>query len=197
MASLGLPTLAFFVFVLFARPVKHHWPTPGYLSLFLLSAAAAIRSGAWVRRLHWGSIGVLAAGYLALPFVLRALPEEYLFCWRRLGQEIRKLSPQFVIGNGTWTATRMAYELRPLPACDFAAVGRTDTRLARWWHPEDFAGQDAVVVYEAHQFPEELERVRAWSDRVDEPVEVLIPRNGNKKTSWILLRARGYRPAPR
>ena len=197
MAALGLPTLLFFLAVLVARPVKHHWPAPGYLTLFLLSASSVVASAPWIRRLHWGSIAFLFAGYLALPWVLAAVPEDYDSCWRRLGDEVRRRSPDFVIANETWTATRLGYELRPVVACDFAAVGRAGTRLERWWDPGRFAGRDAVIVYETYHFPRELELVKKRFATVDEPVVIRIPRNGNREASWTLLRARGYKPAAR
>jgi len=194
MAAVGLPTLLFFLAVLVARPVKHHWPTPGYLSLFLLSSAAVIRGGPWGRRLHRATLGVLGVGYLALPFVLTQLSPDYTDCWERLAAEVRRRSPDFVIARETWTATRLGYELRPLPACDFSAVGEEGRRLARWWRPESLAGKDAVIVYESNHYPDGLDLARKAFERVDDPVELFIPRDGNRKTSWMVLRAHGYRP---
>ena len=196
MTAVGLPTLLFFLAVIFARQVKHHWPTPGYLSLFLLSAAVVTRGGPWGRRLHWGTLGVLAVGYIALPIVLTQLSADYTECWPRLGAEIKKRSPHFVIAKETWTATLLGYELRPLPACDFSAVGDTGTRLNRWWLPANLAGKDAVIVYESYHYPQDLEMAKRVFERVEEPVEVFIPRDGNRKASWKLLRAHGYRPGP-
>jgi len=194
MVALGLPTLVFFLAILIARPVKHHWPTPGYLTLFLLSASSVVSAAPWVRRLHWGSIALLMSGYLALPWAIVAVPEDFDSCWRRLGDEVRRRSPDFVIANETWTATLLGYELRPVPSCDFAAVGRPGTRLARWWRADKFAGRDAVIVYETYHFPRELDLVKKRFAVVEEPVVIRIPRNGNRETSWTLLRARGYAP---
>src|SRR5262245_23771584 len=64
LAALAMPMLVFFYLVVFTRPVRGHWPVPGYVTALLLSAAVVTRGGIRGRRLHAASLGVLAVGYL-------------------------------------------------------------------------------------------------------------------------------------
>lgn len=50
------------------------------------------------------------------------------------------------------------------------------------------------MVYEAYHCPRDLEMLKKRFDPVDDPVKIEIPRDGNRKAEWMLIRARGYHP---
>jgi len=193
-AAMGMPVLLFFLGIVFLRTVRGHWPVPGYVSGLMLSAATIVRGGPWGRRLHAGSLGVLAAGYLLAPLVLVFWPRAELRGWTQLAEETRKLKPDFVIAREYHHASQLGYLLHPLPSFEFTAVGQPSKNFPHWWRGADYAGKDAVVVFDVKHYPEGLGRVERCFERLEPPVEVAAGRFGGTPERFLLIRARGFRP---
>jgi len=84
--------------------------------------------------------------------------------------------------------------MRPVPACDFTALGRPTARFGSWWNGGSFKGKTAVLVFEKRLPPEHLLLARGAFEHLAEPVEVTLARPGRKPVTWFLVRAEGYRP---
>jgi hypothetical protein len=194
-ASLGMPLLLFFLAIAPLTRVRGHWTMPAYPCILILGAAFVVRGGRWGRRLHAATAGILAVAFLALPVVLVAVPRAWLTDWAQLAQEFRKRSPDFVISSNYHVASEMGHQLRPLVATDSVALGRLSQSFTDWWQAGDFAGKDAVVILPLRDLPDSDPLIRAFFDRVEPPEEVSVTRFGGKQERFLLIRARGYRPA--
>ena len=194
LAAVGFPLLLFFVAVTPFRSIRDHWAAPAYVGLLILSASAIERGRSWAWKLHVGTVAVLAAGYVALPLLASAYPESERTGWSRLAEEIRQQSPDFILAPESLVAAQLGYQLRPVPACDFTALGRPTPRFGRWWSGESFRGKTAVLVFEKRLSPEHLLLARASFERVAEPLEVTVARPGRTPVTWLLVRGEGYRP---
>ena len=198
-AAMGMPVLLFFLALVFKRPVRGHWPIPGYLSVLMLSAAVLSRGGAWGRRLNVKSLAVLAGAYLAAPVALAFWPRADLDGWSQLAGKVRGMRPDFVVAREYHHASQMGYLLRTLPTVEFTAVGEPSKNFPHWWRGADFAGKDAVIVFDAAHYPVGLDLVKKRFDRLEEPVNVSVGhthagRFGSPSEDFLLIRAHGYRP---
>lgn len=199
LAALGMPMLIFFFLVIFSRPVRGHWPVPAYVTTLILSAAVVLRGGTLGRRLHTGSIAVLAAGYLVAPILLPILiPKEKRSGWASLAAEVSRRGPDFILCHEYHHASQMAYALRTLDAWEMTPVGKPSKNFPNWWTPEPYRGKNAVVVVEARKLAAVLPRFAASFDRLDPPETVQVPRvefawKESKKRDYVLFRAWGYR----
>ncbi|HTF56787.1 MAG TPA: glycosyltransferase family 39 protein [Planctomycetota bacterium] len=194
MVSMGLPILLFFLAVVFVRPVKDHWAAAGYLALLLLASASPRWESGWSRRLLVATVAVLGVGSLALPVVVPFLPGDFVHGWRGLAEEVRRHEPAFVLAPEYTVASAMAYQARPIPACDYTAVGLPGRAFAGWWRAEEFAGKTAVIVLETAHYSRDVEPLKGAFDVLEGPYEVVLQRTGGKPTSWSLLVGRGYHP---
>jgi dolichol-phosphate mannosyltransferase len=194
MASMGLPILAFFLIVAFVRPVKDHWAAAGYLTLLLLASASPRWESGWSRRLLIATVAVLGVAALAAPGVVAFLPDDIVHGWRHLAAEVRKRDPEFILAPEYTLASTMAYQARPIPACDYTAVGLPGHAFAEWWRSEEFAGKRAVIVLESAHYARDVEPLKGAFDVLEGPYEVVLRRTGGKPISWTLLVGRGYRP---
>ena len=185
--------LAAFSLATLDRSVRGHWILPGAVSLYLLVGSVVCRGGRLGRILIGGTAVVSLLGALAVAGALLAWGR--VETWGNLAREVERLKPDFVIAQDYHEAAQMAYHLRPRAAVDFTAVGWGGKSFRNWWSPAGFEGKDAVIVYEQKDFPEGIELVRKCFDRIDEPVEVKIPRfMASEPEPFVLLRARSYRP---
>lgn len=192
--AVGFPVVLFFAGLLFVRTVRGHWPAPGYLSLLVLSAERAVHGSRRRRRLLEWTCGVLAVGYLLAPLAVGLVPRAKRSGWERLAAKVAEMKPDFVVGREYHLASQLGYHLRPLPAMDFSAAGRGAKSFPLWWRAADFAGQDAVVVFEPKRYEGEREIVAKVFSSLEPPVEVRVPRFGGKDDVFLLVRARSYRP---
>jgi 4-amino-4-deoxy-L-arabinose transferase-like glycosyltransferase len=191
LTALGTPVLIFFFLVLFSRPVRGHWPAPGYLTPLILSAAVVLRGGLWGRRLHWGSLGVLGVGYLLSPLIVEAIPVGQRTGWSSLGARVASRKADFVLCNEYHLASQMGFVLGSSEAWDLTPVGKPSKNFPNWWREDDHRGRNAVIVYDGKHYPAEMERIRACFERVDAEELVVIPRvrvagQGDNEKYWIL-----------
>lgn len=199
LAALGMPMLIFFFLVIFSRPVRGHWPVPAYVTTLLLSAAVVMRGGTAGRRLHWGSLAVIAAGYFIAPILLPiAIPSEKRSGWAFLASEVAKRRPDFVICHEYHHASQMAYLLRPVEAWELTPVGKPSKNFPHWWAPAPYLGKNAVVVIEARKAAATLPRIQDSFERLGPPETVSVPRvelpgKEGKKRDYVLLHAWNYR----
>ena len=193
-AAVGLPVVLFFTAVLFVRTVRGHWPGPGYLSLLILAAERAVHGSRLRRRLLEWTCGVLAVGYLLAPLAVAFVPRAQRSGWARLAAKVGEMRPDFVVGREYHLASQLAYHLRPIAATDFSAAGKGAKSFPLWWRPGDFAGKDAVVVFEPKRYESERAMVAEAFASLEPAVEVRVPRFGGKDDVFLLVRARGYRP---
>jgi 4-amino-4-deoxy-L-arabinose transferase-like glycosyltransferase len=199
LAALGTPVLIFFAAMVFVRPVRGHWPGPGYLTLLILSAAVIHRGGLWIRRLTWGSLAVLAAGVVLLPAALAFTPKDQRTGWAFLGDEVRLRKLDFVVCDDYHVASQVGYALRTTDSWDLTPVGRPGKSFPNWWDEKSHLGKNAVLVYDARHFPGEMDRIRDCFARVDAPELVVVPRLrlgsfGEDERYWV-LNAWGYKGA--
>jgi 4-amino-4-deoxy-L-arabinose transferase-like glycosyltransferase len=190
--SLGIPILLFFALVSLTRDARSHWPAPGYLSLVALASARASRADRWIRLALGGTGVALAAGILLLPAAVWLVPDSYVTGWKQLADLVRPERPDFVLVRDYHEASHMAYHLRPLPACDFTAVGLPRKSFRNWWDGRELEGRDAVAIWDARHYPQELERVRGCFQEVGEPVRVRVRRFFGREEEFVLVRARNY-----
>jgi dolichol-phosphate mannosyltransferase len=200
-AAMGMPVLLFFLAIVFLRPVRGHWPIPGYLSVLILSAASIQRGDLWGRRLNVKSLAVMAGVYLAAPVALAFWPRADLSGWSQLANRVREMRPDFVIANEYHHASQMGYLLQPIPAVEFTAVGEPSKNFPHWWRGADYAGRDAIVLYDAKHDRARIDLVLKCFDRLEEPVPFIVGRAhagrwGSPTEEFLLIRARGYRPIP-
>src|SRR6185295_9937672 len=124
------------------RPVRGHWPVEGYVTSLILSAAAVSREGVLGRRLHAGSLAILAAGYLIgaclLPVVV---PAEQRHGWGFLAAEVGQRRPEFVVCNEYHLASQMAYLLRPVEAWETTPLGKPSKNFPNWWEADKYRGR--------------------------------------------------------
>jgi len=126
--------------------------------------------------------------------VVPFLPDDAVHGWRNLAEEVRKREPDFILGPEYTVAAAMAYQARPIPACDYTAVGIPGHAFADWWNPEEFAGKKAVIVLESAHYARDVEALKGSFDALEGPFEVVLRRTGGKPTSWSLMVGKGYRP---
>jgi hypothetical protein len=201
-AAMGMPVLLFFLAIVFLRPVRGHWPIPGYLSVLVLSAAGMLRGDIWGRRLATKSLAVLSGVYLAAPVAVAFWPRTDLEGWSRLAAKVREMRPDFVVAREYHHASQMGYLLRTVPSVEFTAVGEPSKNFPHWWRGEDHAGKDAVIVFDRAHYPLGRDRVERCFDRLEEPVRITVGRAhlgrfGNPSEEFLLIYARGYRPDAR
>jgi dolichol-phosphate mannosyltransferase len=194
LAALGMPMILAFSALTLERTVRGHWIAPGAATLFLLTAAVVTRGGRLGKWLIGGSLAVSAAAVVGGSVYLAAASPKGLDGWKRLSDEVRRFNSDFVLAQDYHIAGHMAYHLRPMPAVDFSAVGNPGKSFRNWWRGPEHAGQDAVVIYEKIEFSEAIELVRACFEKLDEPVEVTVDRFGGNRETFVLIRARSYRP---
>jgi 4-amino-4-deoxy-L-arabinose transferase-like glycosyltransferase len=202
LTALGTPLLIFFFLVIVSRPVRGHWTAPGYVTPLILSAAVVLRGREGVRQAHWGSLGVLAFGYLISPIlVLLLIPVEHRRGWAFLAGKVAARKADFVVCNEYHLASQMGYLLRTREAWELTPVGKPSKNFPNWWRAEEHLGKNAVIVYDGKHFPAEMERIRACFDRVDEPEEIVVPRvriagqGDNEK--YYVMSAWNYKGAPK
>src|SRR6185295_3340812 len=138
-----------------------------------------LRGGVAGRRLHLGSLGLLAAGYLILPIVVAAIPRKDRTGWTQLAVAVAIRKADFVICNEYHLASQMGYLLRTPEAWELTPAGKPAKNFPNWWRLEDHLGKNAVVVYDAAHYAREPERVKAIVEsfeRVGPVDQVLIPR---------------------
>jgi len=199
LAALAMPMLIFFFLVIFTRPVRGHWPVPAYVTALILSAAVVTQGGTPGRRLHAGSLAVLAVAYFLAPLLLPVVvPSEKRSGWASLAAEVAKRKPDFVICHEYHHASQMAYLLRTLDAWEMTPVGKPSKNSPNWWTPEPYRGRNAVFVAEARKLAAALPRVEESFERVGSPEAVSVPRvafpgKEDKKREYVILRAWGYR----
>ena len=199
LAAMGMPVLLFFLGVVFLRPVRGHWPIPGYLGVLILSAAGLGRVGGWRLELHRKTLAVLGGAYLAVPFALAFWPRADLGGWSELAGKVRDLRPDFVVARDYHHASQLGYLLREVPSVEFTAVGEPSKNFPHWWRAADFAGKTAVVVFDAAHYPVGKEEVERCFGRLEPPVRLSVGRThagrfGNAREEFLLVRAVGYRP---
>jgi 4-amino-4-deoxy-L-arabinose transferase-like glycosyltransferase len=193
-ACLGAPILFLFLAVAMFRTVRAHWPVPAYVSLFLMSAAAVERGGPWGKRLHYGTLAILAAGGVVWPAYLATVPTHRVEAWERAAAEVRRHDPAFVIAPDYHHAALLSWRLDPVTAWDMTPTGRGGKSFRQWWRPEEFAGKDAVVVMSKPPHPADLASVQACFERVEGPFEFEVHPLGDDRESLQVWVARTYRP---
>jgi 4-amino-4-deoxy-L-arabinose transferase-like glycosyltransferase len=199
LAMLSVPMLVFFFLVIFSRPVRGHWPVEAYVTALPLSAAAVLRGGAWGRRLHWGSLAVIAAAMALGPILLPALvPSEQRRGWGFLAGEVAKRRGDFVICSEYHLASQMAHQLRSTEAWELTPLGRPSKNFPNWWDPGPHLGRNAVVVVEAKKLAAVQALAEEAFERVDPPLRVTVPRvdafgKQNRKREYDLFTAWNYR----
>ncbi|MBV8879996.1 MAG: glycosyltransferase family 39 protein, partial [Planctomycetaceae bacterium] len=182
LAALGTPLLLFFFLVIFSRPVRGHWPAPGYLAALMLSAVVVQRGAPWVRRVHWGTLGALAAAYLVFPVALLAIPLEQRRGWSILGSRVAERKADFIVCNEYHLASQMGFVLKTREAWDLTPAGKPSKNFPNWWVEREHLGKNAVVVYDGKHYPREMDRIRACFERIDAPEEIVVPRV--RKFGW-------------
>jgi dolichol-phosphate mannosyltransferase len=201
LAAMGMPVLLFFLGVMFLGSARGHWAVPGYLSTVILVAAVVLRGGIWGRRLIGATVATLGAFWIAAPLVLAFWPREQLGGWTQLAEEVRKLRPEFVVAREYHHASQMGYLIRDVPSVEFTAVGEPSKNFPHWWRGAEFAGKDAVVIFDARHGFAGRERVEKHFERLEEPVRISVARPhagpfGDPFEEFFLVKARGYRPRP-
>lgn len=179
LAALGVPVLVFFFLVIFSRPVRGHWPVPGYVTTLALGAVAVLRGSPWPRRAFVGSLGILAAGYLISPVVVGSIPLEQRNGWARLGVHVALAKADFVVTNEYHLASQLAYQTRSLDVWEMTPAGKPSKNFPNWWRLEDHLGKNAVIVYDSRHYEREPERAKSIRDsfeRTSPPRELVIPR---------------------
>ena len=194
-AAIGMPILLFFTFLTVARPVRGHWILPAAATMYLLIAGEVVRRGPIPKWLMRCTLALCLTGFMAATALQVAWEKDEPFGWAGLAKSVEELRPDFVIAQDYHVAAHMAYHLRPRTAVDFTSVGAGGKSFRNWWNAPEFAGRDAVIVYEKDKYPMEMDLVRARFERVEEPVHVGIARmNASEPEGFILVRARSYRP---
>jgi hypothetical protein len=193
-ASIAMPMLLFFAAISLIRSVRGHWTLVGGATLFLLSAAVVTRGGRIGKALHYGTIvvGLLGAGLMA-GYVAAKGPEE-LHGWSKLARHVEAMKPDFTIAQDYHVAAHLAYHLRPKPAVDFTSVGTGGKSFANWWKGSEHSGRDAVIAWEKDAYPKGIAFVRGCFAEVGPPIEVTVPRPDSRSETFVLVRARSYRP---
>ncbi|HEU4338912.1 MAG TPA: glycosyltransferase family 39 protein [Planctomycetota bacterium] len=194
LTAAGLPMLIAFSVVALGRSARGHWILPGAVALYLLVAVVVVRGGRLGKWLIGGTVAVCMLGALAAAggYLLSEQGEKH--GWRALAKSVDELRPDFVIAQDYHVAAHMAYHLRPRTSVDFTAVGWGGKSFQNWWRGSEFAGRDAVIVYEAKAYPAGLEQVRKYFASVDEPVDVKVGRFlSSEPEPFKLVRARSYR----
>ncbi len=195
LTAVGLPMLIVFSAVALGRSARGHWILAGAATLFILVAVVVDRGGRLGKWLIGGTVALCLAGLVTVSAVRVFGSDEGTKGWHELSVEVAKLQPGFVIAQDYHVAAHMAYHLRPKSSVDLTAVGSGGKSFQHWWRGADFAGRDAVIVYEKKEYPEGMEFVRKCFDKIEEPVEVGVRRYmASKPEPFILLRARSYRP---
>ena len=195
LACIGMPMLLFFGALTLSRSVRGHWILPGAATLFPLVAASVVRGGKAGKWLIGGSVAVCFAGLLVLAAVFLAGSKSGLHGWRELSKAVERMNPDFVMAQDYHVAAHMAYHLRPRTSVDMTAVGWGGKSFTNWWRAADFAGRDAVIVYEKKEYPEGMEFIRRCFDKIEESAEVEVRRfRASKPEVFVLFRARNYRP---
>jgi hypothetical protein len=193
LALVGMPWLLFLLGLAFFRRIAPHWTVAGHLSLVLLLGSVLPRSPRWIRLLHGGTLGLLALGYLLLPFVLALLPAPWLDRWSQVARGVRERAPDFVISPSYHAASQLAYQLRPLPVTDLSAAGRGQVFFQSFFSPGDWVGKDAVIVLGEGDARSGLELLRPHFERLEPPEEIRVTRSRGKIETFVLVRARRYR----
>jgi len=197
LAAISMPTLLLFVAVAFFRPLRANWPAPGYLGAVALAGVAAVRTGGWSLRLQQVTLATLAVGYIALATGIQLAPSIWFKSWAQLAQATSVSSPDFVISSDYHLASELGYSNPRTPSFDLSPVGRPSKSFREWWHPDEFLGRHAVVVFDSAKpahFREEMKLVRCSFDRVGELRRVSVRRIGGRLRSFTLVDAWGYRP---
>jgi hypothetical protein len=193
LASLGVPILAFFLIVAILKPVRDHWAAPGYLSLIILACASpSWASGRWGRWLD-GTAAVLAVASIIAPAIVAMWPGKYRDSWSNLASDVKRCRPDFALARGYSAASSLAYHARPLPACDFTAVGIPEHGFPGWWDPRPFVGQKAVILLERSHQARDVEPLKAAFESVEGPFEVDRPDHAGRAGRWVIFVGRGYR----
>jgi glycosyltransferase involved in cell wall biosynthesis len=193
-ASIAMPILLFFMAVSLIRSVRGHWMLVGGATLFLLSAAVVTRGGRLGRWLHYGTIWLCLVGAAAAVAVVAAQDPEKLHGWSKLARHVEAMKADFSVAQDYHIAAHLAHHLRPRPAVDFTSVGSGGKSFSNWWQGSDHAGRDAVIVWEKGAYPEGISNVRACFAELGPAVEVSVPRFGADPETFVLVRARSYRP---
>jgi 4-amino-4-deoxy-L-arabinose transferase-like glycosyltransferase len=195
LSALGTPVLIFFAIIVFVRPVRGHWPAPGYLTLLILTAA--VGRG---RRLLWSSLALLAGGCLILPFGLATIPVDQRFGWSYLGTQVAARTPGFIVCNDYHLASQLRFVLGTEDAWDLTPVGKPSKNFPNWWRQQEHLGKNAVIVCDAKKYRAEEKRIRASFDRSDPAQEVVVPRvrkfGLGQDDAYVIFRAWNYKGAP-
>jgi 4-amino-4-deoxy-L-arabinose transferase-like glycosyltransferase len=195
LGALGTPVLLFFLILVFLRPVRFHWPAPGYLTLLILTAATD--KG---RRLQWLSVAVAAACYLLLPIGLATIPAEQRSGWSYLGSQVAARRPDFIVCNDYHLASQMRFVLGSEDAWDLTPVGKPSKNFPHWWREREHLGKNAVIVCDAKKYPAEKERIRASFVRSDPAQDLVVPRvrkfGLGQDDAYVIFSAWNYKGAP-
>jgi 4-amino-4-deoxy-L-arabinose transferase-like glycosyltransferase len=192
--SLGVPMLAAFSLLAFARSVRAHWPAPAFLALFPLWAAFVLRRGGLWWKLQAATLFLLAAAGLAFCVLSPLRPAEPAL--KDADEQILRMAPAFVMTPDYHDAAELAWRLRPLSCWDLSPVGRGRKAFPAWWTPASFVGRDAAVVFDGPPPPRDLEAVRRHFTRLEGPATVEVRRPGGSTRRLEIWTARGYRPGP-
>src|SRR5579859_5159826 len=195
LSALGTPVLLFFSLIVFIRPVRGHWPAPGYLTLLILMAATGLG-----RRLQWSSLGVAAVCYGIFPIVLATIPVEQRSGWSHLGTQVSARSPDFIVCNDYHLASQLRFVRRSQDAWDLTPVGKPSKNFPNWWRREEHLGKHAVIVCDAKKYPAERDGIRACFDRTEPPQEVVVPRvrkfGLGQDDAYVIFSAWDYKGPP-
>ena len=199
LSLLAIPMLVFFFLVIFSRPVRGHWPVPAYVTALILSAAVVTKGAALGRRLHAGSLAVLATAYaLGVILIPIVVPAERRAGWGFLAAEVARRRPDFVVCNEYHLASQMAYLLRPTEAWEMTPLGKPSKNFPNWWKPERYLGRNALIVVEAKK----IDAIRPFAaeafERIGPPERVTVPRveaigRQDRKKEYDLFMAWNYR----
>lgn len=176
LTALGTPVLAFFLLMVFVRPVRGHWAAPGYLTVVILSSAEVLKGGPWGRRLYGATLAVLAGLLALLPVILAFTPADRRTGWAFLGDKVAGRKADFVVSSDYHVASQMGYVLGTKESWDGTPIGKPSKSFASWWDENRHLGQKAVIIYDSAHFPGDLERVRECFERLDSPEPVQVPR---------------------
>jgi len=193
-ASVGMLVILLFSSLTAVRTVRGHWTIPGVATIFLLVAAVVVRGGPWGKWLIGGTVAASIAAAVGITGYLVVANPAGLDGWKRVSEAAARLKPDFVITQDYHHAGLVAFNLRPMTAVDFTAIGAGGKSFPDWWRGAEHVGQTAVILHPKSKYPEGMDLARKCFDVLEEPVEVTVARLGTKPETFVLVRARGYRP---
>jgi len=213
-----VPIFLTFWIISFRRPAHVLWPLPGYLGIVIVMAGIAAEGAGPVARFYargrngliaLSLVMLVAAGVHLAWFLPWLSPLQGPYGWEQVAakaREVRSTLPEsaFYMGLGRkYTCTsQLAYQLnQPYDVHGDNLVGAKALQYTYWADPSALAGRDAVIVIESRSRARQYEpMVSSHFDSLEKVGEVVVPVgrrpiNPEEPLTFLLYRARGYRPA--